>query len=534
MSELLEIATRKLGLESPAARVFGADGGEFDHADFELLEKDDMLYISCGEDFFMPPVAETLDPIRVLEQPELLANMPAEWVLSHQALLLQTLQRHGSTYIVQAGVCRALRQLGAEWLEEHTFGCRSSATLARQSRYGGAAGLCNGDCRSQCTIVMERLADRDEPDGAWRINAAQVRIAALDVLGVVAARPFSFRHIRTIESVLLNDDNASVRAAALTAVRSYFSAGRIGEWHSPTRKWLPIVLSRLLDTGPGVRLAALELLATLPAPLLQMHAPAIRSPLRCHDWDADEENDLDEGGEVLETLKQQRAAARKAVLDRLHDSALFDWLDSDFIVMVGRSLRDAPYALAVLSGSSQRLLVILRGQLAEIRAPLEVAMRSPDVSSDFPHVSRVWSANFSDQEFSAVDCFLLASAFPSLPHLRYLGFIRVGFGMAALPALLTGIVDVAEETDLASRLDTLVLHTCHFATTGNQAQAMTALAQSLPLLRGLRNLDLQGSGEAPDVIQACDRVNRERLEAAGGREDTISLRADGHEEDTGE
>mmetsp|Transcript_3871 Transcript_3871/g.6440 ORF Transcript_3871/g.6440 Transcript_3871/m.6440 type:complete len:620 (+) Transcript_3871:168-2027(+) len=520
MAELLEVATRKLGLESPAARVFGADGGEFDHDDLELIEKDDLLYFSCGE-AFTPPVVASVDPVDVLNQPELLAKMPAEWVLSHKALLFQVLQRHGSTHIVQAATLRAIRQLGAEWLDEHAFGCRSSATLARQSQYGGPAGHCNRECQNECTIVMERLADRDEPDGAWRINAAQVRIAALEVLGAVAARGFSFRYLDRIESVMLNDDHAGVRTAALVALRSFFSAKRIGEWHSPTRKYLPVVLSRLVDTGPGVRLAALELLTTLPASLLQMHAPAIRAHLRGRDWDADEEHEEGDGPEVLDKLKHQRATARKAVLGRLHDSTLFDWLSGDLIALVGRSLRDTPHALALLAGCSQRLHVTLRDQLSAIRAPFAVARRSTDVYNRFPHVNQVRCANFCDQVFSEGDCSLLALAFPCLTSLNALRFIRVSFHIAALPALLTSMVGVAEETGLASRLESLTLHKCQFPTNNplGQAQAMAALAQTISLFTGLRYLDLEGSGQATEVINACDRVNKERLELAACHED---------------
>jgi hypothetical protein len=514
MVQLLEVATRKLGLESPAKRVFGADGGEFDHEDFALIEKDDMLFISCGEDFLVPQIAETLDPVSVFERPEVLDKMSAEWVLSHQESVLQVLQRHGSTYIVQASALRAIRKLGAEWLQEHVFSCRSSATRARQSRYGGRAGFCQLGCESQCTILMERLADRDEPDGAWAINAAQVRIAALEVLGAMSERRLCER---TLETIMLNDDHASVRASALMALRRCVGAGRIRQWHAhsgswTTPEWMPSVLSRLVDAGPGVRLAALELLASLPASLLQMHAPRVRSPLRGCDWDADEEDDPKGGGDVLETLKQQRAAARKAVLDRLHDLPVFDWLDSDLIVLVGRFMRAAPHALSLFARCSRRLLESLRGLIAGLRAPLAIAMRSPDVSKRFPHVWGVHIANFSDQVFSAVDCSLLTCACPCLLHLNHLRFSRVSFQAAALSAWLTSVVDVAEETGFASRLESLTLYECSFA---DEAQAMGALAQALPLLTGLRRLDLKGSGDAADVMKACHRVNIERLASAG-------------------
>eukprot|EP00966_Prymnesium_polylepis_P245045 5667912-Prymnesium_polylepis.1 len=67
MAELLELATKKLELQSPASRVFAADGGEYDADDLELIEKDDVLWVSCGEDFVVPTAlgqpADTCTPV---------------------------------------------------------------------------------------------------------------------------------------------------------------------------------------------------------------------------------------------------------------------------------------------------------------------------------------------------------------------------------------------------------------------------------------------------------------------------------------
>ena len=49
MAELLELATKKLELATPAKRIFGADGGEYDPDDLDLIEKDEVLYVTCGE-----------------------------------------------------------------------------------------------------------------------------------------------------------------------------------------------------------------------------------------------------------------------------------------------------------------------------------------------------------------------------------------------------------------------------------------------------------------------------------------------------
>ncbi len=56
MADLLDLATRKLTLSSQATRIFNVQGDEID---FELIGNDDVLYVSCGEEFCVPstPVA---------------------------------------------------------------------------------------------------------------------------------------------------------------------------------------------------------------------------------------------------------------------------------------------------------------------------------------------------------------------------------------------------------------------------------------------------------------------------------------------
>ena len=49
-AELLEVATRKLDLPSPAKRIFSEDGDEFDPEDFALIANDDVLYVSFGDE----------------------------------------------------------------------------------------------------------------------------------------------------------------------------------------------------------------------------------------------------------------------------------------------------------------------------------------------------------------------------------------------------------------------------------------------------------------------------------------------------
>ena len=52
MADLHALATTKLALPQPAKRVFDASGDELDDdGDVALVTTDDVLYVSCGEDF---------------------------------------------------------------------------------------------------------------------------------------------------------------------------------------------------------------------------------------------------------------------------------------------------------------------------------------------------------------------------------------------------------------------------------------------------------------------------------------------------
>ena len=61
MPDLLEVATTKLQLAAPAKRIFSADGDEYDADDLDLIETDDVLYVSCGE-YFVPHAASIEQP----------------------------------------------------------------------------------------------------------------------------------------------------------------------------------------------------------------------------------------------------------------------------------------------------------------------------------------------------------------------------------------------------------------------------------------------------------------------------------------
>ena len=50
--ELLELAAKRLNLSTPALRVFAEGGDEYDgDEDVVLIESDEIIYVSCGEDF---------------------------------------------------------------------------------------------------------------------------------------------------------------------------------------------------------------------------------------------------------------------------------------------------------------------------------------------------------------------------------------------------------------------------------------------------------------------------------------------------
>ena len=50
--ELLELAAKRLNLSTPALRIFAEGGDEYDgDEDVVVIESDEIIYVSCGEDF---------------------------------------------------------------------------------------------------------------------------------------------------------------------------------------------------------------------------------------------------------------------------------------------------------------------------------------------------------------------------------------------------------------------------------------------------------------------------------------------------
>ena len=86
--ELLTLATKKLGLQHPATRVFGATGDEFDEdEDVDLIVMDDALYVSCGE-AFQPAGAEPAppdEPPAAAEEAPAIADPPSTDALTWRA-----------------------------------------------------------------------------------------------------------------------------------------------------------------------------------------------------------------------------------------------------------------------------------------------------------------------------------------------------------------------------------------------------------------------------------------------------------------
>ena len=76
---LLKLATAKLDLASPAQRIFSEQGDEYDEYVLELIGTDEVLYVSCGEDFARPVVvpANAIPPLAAGEPPAP-AGKPAE------------------------------------------------------------------------------------------------------------------------------------------------------------------------------------------------------------------------------------------------------------------------------------------------------------------------------------------------------------------------------------------------------------------------------------------------------------------------
>ena len=76
MEELLELATRKLGLASRATRVFSERGDEYEESeDLTLVVADEVLFVSCAEEFVPAaavasvPIVAALEPVAPVEDP---------------------------------------------------------------------------------------------------------------------------------------------------------------------------------------------------------------------------------------------------------------------------------------------------------------------------------------------------------------------------------------------------------------------------------------------------------------------------------
>ena len=61
-AELLELATRRLGLETPAQRIFDEQGDEYDTGDIDLIKEHDVLYVSCGDEFAPSAASAVVSP----------------------------------------------------------------------------------------------------------------------------------------------------------------------------------------------------------------------------------------------------------------------------------------------------------------------------------------------------------------------------------------------------------------------------------------------------------------------------------------
>ena len=69
LSELLDLATRKLKLPTRASNIYTATGDEVDEDDdVLLLREDELLYVSCGEPF-SPPEAAAVEPLPLAAEP---------------------------------------------------------------------------------------------------------------------------------------------------------------------------------------------------------------------------------------------------------------------------------------------------------------------------------------------------------------------------------------------------------------------------------------------------------------------------------
>ena len=174
LGELLEVATEKLQLSSPATRVFASSGDEIDNDDVQLIREGEVLYVSSGEDF-RPPA-------------ELLAAVAADAPDEPHATVVEQAQP-----VVVVGTRLPL----------------THAAGGERGTVGAAAGTVAGAAPLECAAPSPREedAEREERELAYLLGASPAAPAVSGALGAT----------RVVEASVGDRLSTSLHGTSLTA-----------------------------------------------------------------------------------------------------------------------------------------------------------------------------------------------------------------------------------------------------------------------------------------------------------------------------
>ena len=144
--ELLELAAKRLNLSTPASRIFAEGDDEYDgDEDVVLIESDEIIYVSCGEDFgstaptgapSAPPAAAALAPTP--------PTAPQPAVLPQQAVS-ETSTPAVEVYAVLKQCTYIVRDLGQQPTTWMGTGCCSTGGNQQRSQPSAEQGLLPGE-----------------------------------------------------------------------------------------------------------------------------------------------------------------------------------------------------------------------------------------------------------------------------------------------------------------------------------------------------------------------------------------------------
>ena len=165
--ELLELATQKLQLLSPAKRIFSSDGDEYDADGLDLIHLDDILYVTCGENFSQRRATRGAGQMLHLDTPA-------------QASATQSMQPSSNADYADTVINTMATHEEKAMMELVTKAKKSLASWARLAAPGGlkASPLCL--CTTWCDETANAWSVMEMKLGGAEGVASKIALASMD------------------------------------------------------------------------------------------------------------------------------------------------------------------------------------------------------------------------------------------------------------------------------------------------------------------------------------------------------------------